>query len=61
MRFLPTEEQADFARSLDSRLTAAGMPAAVRAWSAGDPGPGRAVFAQLADAGVFALAVPERY
>ncbi|MEU8619923.1 acyl-CoA dehydrogenase [Streptomyces sp. NPDC048623] len=61
MRFLPTEEQRAFARSLDAMLTAAGTPAAARAWAAGDHGPGRALWARLGEAGVFALAVPEAY
>ncbi|MFI8964612.1 acyl-CoA dehydrogenase family protein [Streptomyces sp. NPDC053493] len=61
MRFLATDEQRDFARSLDAMLTAAGTPAAVRAWAAGDPAPGRAVWARLGEAGVFALAAPEAY
>ncbi|MEU6117186.1 acyl-CoA dehydrogenase family protein [Streptomyces sp. NPDC047117] len=61
MRFLLDEAQRDFARSLDALLTAAGTPAVVRAWSAGDTGPGRALWSRLADAGVFALAVPEKH
>ncbi|MFF9014117.1 acyl-CoA dehydrogenase family protein [Streptomyces sp. NPDC014870] len=61
MRFLPTEEQRDFARSLDAMLTAADTPTAVRAWAAGDATPGRALWSRLAEAGVFALAVPEPY
>ncbi|MFE5484786.1 acyl-CoA dehydrogenase family protein [Streptomyces sp. NPDC056527] len=61
MRFLPTEEQRDFARSLDAMLTAAGTPAAIRAWASGDSGPGRALWSRLAEAGVFALAIPDRY
>ncbi|MEU8759137.1 acyl-CoA dehydrogenase family protein [Streptomyces sp. NPDC048659] len=61
MRFLPTDEQRDFARSLDAMLSAAGTPAVARAWAAGEPGPGRALWARLADAGVFALAAPEAY
>lgn len=59
MRFLPTAEQRDFTRSLDALLTASGTPSAVRSWSAGDHGPGRALWARLAGAGVFALATPE--
>ncbi|MBR8640053.1 acyl-CoA/acyl-ACP dehydrogenase [Streptomyces tuirus] len=59
MRFLLDDEQREFARSLDGMLTAAGTPAVVRAWSTGDHGPGRALWARLAEAGVFALAVPE--
>lgn len=61
MRFQPTAEQADFARSVGSLLSAAAVPSVVRAWSAGDHGPGRALFEKLAGTGVFALAVPERY
>lgn len=61
MRFLPTDEQRAFARSLDAMLTAAGTPRAVRAWAAGDAGPGRELWARLGAAGVFALAAPEAY
>ncbi|MEV7524489.1 acyl-CoA dehydrogenase family protein [Streptomyces sp. NPDC091371] len=61
MRFLLTDEQSDFARTLRSLLGAADVPAAVRAWAAGDLNPGRAVWARLADTGLFALAVPEEY
>ncbi|MFE5972205.1 acyl-CoA dehydrogenase family protein [Streptomyces sp. NPDC056460] len=61
MRFLLDDEQREFARSLDGMLTAADTPAAVRAWAAGDTAPGRALWARLAEAGVFALAVPERH
>lgn len=61
MRFLPTDEQSDFARTLRSLLGAADVPAAVRAWAGGDHAPGRAVWARLAETGLFALAVPEAY
>jgi alkylation response protein AidB-like acyl-CoA dehydrogenase len=61
MRFLLDEEQREFARSLDGMLTVAGTPAVVRAWSAGEHGPGRALWARLANTGVFALAVPEEH
>jgi alkylation response protein AidB-like acyl-CoA dehydrogenase len=53
------EGQRDFATSIDAALGAADLPAAVRAWSAGDTGPGRKVWATLAELGVTALAVPE--
>ncbi|MFG2709651.1 acyl-CoA dehydrogenase family protein [Streptomyces goshikiensis] len=59
MRFLLTEEQSDFARSLRGLLAVAEVPAVVRAWSAGDHGPGRAVWGRLARTGVFALAADE--
>ncbi|MFE7140134.1 acyl-CoA dehydrogenase family protein [Streptomyces sp. NPDC057644] len=61
MGFLLTDEQREFGRSLDALLTAAGTPAVLRAWAAGEHGPGRALWGRLADAGVFALAVPEAY
>jgi alkylation response protein AidB-like acyl-CoA dehydrogenase len=61
MRFLPTGEQSDFARTLRSLLAAAEVPATVRAWAEGDHGPGRALWSRLADTGLFALAVPEAY
>ncbi|WP_097986128.1 acyl-CoA dehydrogenase family protein [Streptomyces sp. f150] len=61
MPFLLTDEQRQFGQSLDALLTAADTPAVLRAWAAGDHGPGRALWGRLADAGVFALAVPEAY
>jgi alkylation response protein AidB-like acyl-CoA dehydrogenase len=61
MRFLLTAEQQDFARSLRAMLGAADTPAAVRAWEAGDQAPGRALWARLAEAGLFALAVPQEH
>ncbi|PWS41893.1 acyl-CoA dehydrogenase, partial [Streptomyces sp. ZEA17I] len=61
MRFLLTDEQREFARSLDARLTAADVPSALRAWAAGDHAPGLALWRGAAEAGVFALAVPEAY
>lgn len=61
MRFLLDDEQREFARSLDALLTAADTPPAVRAWAAGDHGPGLALWRRLAEAGVFGLAVPEAY
>ena len=61
MKFDLDEQQRDFAASIDAALGAADLPAAVRAWAAGDTAPGRKVWAQLADLGVTALAVPEKY
>ncbi|MFJ6567124.1 acyl-CoA dehydrogenase family protein [Streptomyces sp. NPDC091292] len=61
MGFLATPEQRDFGRTLDRMLTAADTPGAVRAWAAGDHGPGRALWSRLAEAGVPALAVPAAY
>ncbi|MFF9351929.1 acyl-CoA dehydrogenase family protein [Streptomyces sp. NPDC014734] len=61
MRFLLDTEQREFARSLDALLASCDTPAAIRAWADGDHAPGRAVWARLAGAGVFGLAVPERH
>jgi alkylation response protein AidB-like acyl-CoA dehydrogenase len=61
MKFDLDEQQRDFAASIDAALGAAAVPAAVRAWSAGDTGPGRKVWATLADLGVTALLVSEDY
>ena len=61
MRFELDEQQRDFAASIDAALGAADVPGAVRAWSAGDVAPGRKVWEQLANLGVTALAVPEKF
>ncbi|MCV7199396.1 acyl-CoA dehydrogenase family protein [Mycobacterium angelicum] len=61
MRFVLDEQQRDFAASIDAALGAADLPGAVRAWGAGDAVPGRKVWEQLANLGVTALAVPEKY
>lgn len=61
MRFLLDPEQRAFAHSLDSMLTAAGTPSVVRDWSRGEHASGRALWSRIAEAGVFALAVPEGY
>ncbi|MFC9127296.1 acyl-CoA dehydrogenase family protein [Streptomyces sp. NPDC057099] len=61
MRFLLDPEQRAFAASLDALLTAAGTAAVVREWSRGDHASGRALWSRVAEAGVFALAVPEEY
>jgi alkylation response protein AidB-like acyl-CoA dehydrogenase len=55
------EQQRDFAVSIDAALGAADLPGAVRAWSAGDVAPGRKVWELLADLGVSALAVPQKF
>lgn len=61
MRFLLDDEQREFARTLDALLGAADVPAVARAWAAGDPAAGRALWRRVADTGLFALAVPERF
>ncbi|MGE2688238.1 acyl-CoA dehydrogenase family protein [Mycolicibacterium pulveris] len=61
MNFELDEQQRDFAASVDAALGAADLPGAVRAWAVGDTTPGRKVWSQLADLGVTALNVPEKY
>ena len=61
MKFALDEQQRDFAASIDAALGAADLPGAVRAWSAGDTAPGRKVWEQLANLGVTALAVPDKF
>ncbi len=61
MKFDLDEQQRDFAASIDAALAAADVPGAVRAWAARDTGPGRKVWSTLADLGVTALLVPERF
>ncbi|OBI89009.1 acyl-CoA dehydrogenase [Mycobacterium sp. 1245805.9] len=61
MDFALDEQQRDFAASIDAALGAADLPGAIRAWSAGDTSPGRKVWEQLANLGVTALAVPEKF
>jgi alkylation response protein AidB-like acyl-CoA dehydrogenase len=61
MRFLLDAEQRAFADTLDAMLTAADTPAVVRDWSRGEHASGRALWRRIAEAGVFALAVPEAY
>ncbi|WP_432156606.1 acyl-CoA dehydrogenase family protein [Streptomyces sp. bgisy153] len=61
MRLLLDPEQRAFAASLDALLTAADTPAVIRSWGRGDPAGGRALWRRVAEAGVFALAVPEAY
>jgi alkylation response protein AidB-like acyl-CoA dehydrogenase len=61
MKFALDQQQRDFAASIDAALGAADVPAAIRAWMTGDNAPGRAVWTRLADLGVTALAVPEKF
>ena len=61
MKFALDEQQRDFAASVDAALSAADVPAAVRAWGQGDTAPGRKIWSTLADLGVTALAVPEKF
>ncbi|CNE58493.1 acyl-CoA dehydrogenase [Mycobacterium tuberculosis] len=59
MRFVLDAEQRMFGETLRRLLADAGTPKIARAWAAGDAGPGRALWASVAEAGVFAVAVPE--
>ncbi|WP_067814547.1 acyl-CoA dehydrogenase family protein [Actinomadura kijaniata] len=61
MKFVLDGEHLLFAESLHKLLDRSDTPTAIRAWSAGDHGPGRRVWRSLAEAGVFALAVPEEH
>ena len=61
MKFALDDQQRDFAASIDAALSTADLPGAVRAWGQGDTAPGRKVWARLADLGVTALAVPEKF
>lgn len=61
MNFELDEQQRDFAASIDAALGAADLPGAIRAWADGDTAPGRKIWSQLADLGVTALLVPEKY
>ncbi|TDE37243.1 acyl-CoA dehydrogenase family protein [Actinomadura sp. 6K520] len=59
MKFVLSAEQRMFGETLRKLLAGAGTARAVRAWAAGDTAPGRALWSSAADAGVFAVAVPE--
>jgi alkylation response protein AidB-like acyl-CoA dehydrogenase len=61
VKFVLDPEQRLFAETLGKLLAEAGTPSVIRAWAAGDHAPGRALWSAIADAGVFALAVPESY
>ncbi|WP_367323886.1 acyl-CoA dehydrogenase family protein [Streptomyces sp. HUAS ZL42] len=61
MRFLLDTEQRAFAASLDALLKASDTPSVVREWSRGEHTSGRALWSRIAEAGVFALAVPEAH
>ncbi|MFA1538418.1 acyl-CoA dehydrogenase family protein [Actinomadura monticuli] len=61
MRFVLDAEQRMFGETLRKLLADAGPAKIARAWAAGDAGPGRALWAAVAEAGVFAVAVPEEF
>jgi alkylation response protein AidB-like acyl-CoA dehydrogenase len=59
MRFELTEDQRDFAASLDALILASDPVAVARAWADGDTAPGLKLWTRLAEQGVNALLVPE--
>ncbi|TYL45309.1 acyl-CoA dehydrogenase [Nocardioides sp. BGMRC 2183] len=59
MRFELTEDQRDFAASLDRLITSSDPIAAARSWAADDTAAGLALWQRIADQGVSALLVPE--
>jgi len=61
VRFTLDSEQRLFAETVRDLLSGADVCGAARAWGRGDHAPGRALWRALADAGVFALAVPEEH
>ncbi|SPM34275.1 Acyl-CoA dehydrogenase related to the alkylation response protein AidB, partial [Mycobacterium rhizamassiliense] len=61
VKFALDEQRRDFAASIDAALGAANLPDAIRAWADGDVASGRKVWEQLAELGVTALAVPEKF
>jgi alkylation response protein AidB-like acyl-CoA dehydrogenase len=61
VKFALDEQQRDFAASIDAALGAADLPGAIRAWADGDFAPGRKVWEQLANLGVTALVVSEKF
>lgn len=61
MKFALSLEQTAFAESIDRLLSSAEMPTIIRAWGAGEHGPGLKVWRRLAEIGVAALSVRERY
>ena len=59
MRFALSAEQLQFGAAIGELLADADVPAAARAWAAGDHAPGLEIWRRLAKSGVTALAVPE--
>ena len=61
MKFILDAEQRLFGETLHELLTKADTPAVIRSWATGSPGAGLALWRSLAEAGVFAVAVPEAF
>jgi alkylation response protein AidB-like acyl-CoA dehydrogenase len=61
MRFALSPEQRQFAGTLHDLLADGDSPTAARSWADGDPAPGLKLWHRLAEVGVTALAVPQRW
>ncbi|MFI2233411.1 acyl-CoA dehydrogenase family protein [Nocardia testacea] len=61
MKFALSPEHLDFGASIRKLFESGSTTAAVRAWSADDPAPGRALIEQLAAAGAFGLTIAEEF
>ncbi|MDT7726846.1 MAG: hypothetical protein QOI21_3422 [Actinomycetota bacterium] len=61
MRFALSVEQTSFAGSIDALLSHVDIAAAARSWASGEPEAGLKIWRALADLGVTALGVPERF
>ncbi|WAP50492.1 acyl-CoA/acyl-ACP dehydrogenase [Arthrobacter sp. ATA002] len=59
MKFVVNEEQQALGEALDDIIESAGGTKAARTWADGDTAGGRALWAQLAELGLFGLCVPE--
>lgn len=61
MKFALSPEHLDFGASIRKLFESGSTAAAVRAWSAEDPAPGRTLIEQLAAAGAFGLTITEEF
>jgi alkylation response protein AidB-like acyl-CoA dehydrogenase len=61
MRFALSDEQEQFASSLRALLDDAGTPSIIRSWGSGEHQQGLKLWGQLAELGVTALLVPQRW
>jgi alkylation response protein AidB-like acyl-CoA dehydrogenase len=59
VRFALSDEQRQFGAAIHDLLAGAAVPAAARAWAGGEHAAGLAIWRDLAQSGVTALAVPE--
>jgi alkylation response protein AidB-like acyl-CoA dehydrogenase len=60
LSFALSPEQRQFAETLHDLLATGNSPGAARSWADGDPAPGLKLWHRLAEAGITALAVPDR-